>query len=307
MSAYRTEGELGRGGMAVVYAGRQDGLDRPVAMKVLAEHLAGDTAFRTRFLREARIAARLHHPNLVRVFDITELDGRPCIVMELVPGGTLEGGRLTTAEAAGVAEGLAAAHAEGVVHRDLKPANLLRATDGSVKIADFGIARAAEETRLTEIGTVLGTLRYLAPEQAAGREVGPPADVYALAVVLDELLTAQSPGVRVLLARARSDDPAERPTAAEIAAALHAESARGETEPAPTRPLPARTGDSRRRAHAAALVLTLLAAGALAAAVVVALTGRSSAPPARVEPVPHSTDPGQEAHNLAVWLERYSR
>ena len=92
-------------GMAVVYAGRQDGLDRPVAMKVLAEHLAGDTAFRTRFLREARIAARLHHPNLVRVFDITELDGRPCIVMELVPGGTLEGGRLTTAEAAGVAEG----------------------------------------------------------------------------------------------------------------------------------------------------------------------------------------------------------
>jgi serine/threonine-protein kinase len=307
VSAYRTETELGRGGMAVVYAGRQDDLDRPVALKVLAEHLTGDTAFRTRFLREARIAARLHHPNLVRVFDITEVDGRPCIVMELVPGGTLEGGRLTTAEAAGVADGLAAAHAQGVVHRDLKPANLLRATDGSVKIADFGIARAAEETRLTEIGTVLGTLRYLAPEQAEGREVGPPADVYALGVVLDELLTAQSPAVRVLLGRARSDDPAERPTAAEIASALRAEAVGDVTEPAPTRALPRPPARPRRRTHALALLLALLAAGALAAAIAVAVGRSSPQPPARVEPVPDSTDPGREAHNLALWLERYSR
>lgn len=306
MSAYRTEAELGRGGMAIVYAGRQDGLDRPVALKVIAEHLAGDTAFRTRFLREARIAARLHHPNLVRVFDITELDGRPCIVMELVPGGTLVDGRLTTTEAAGVADGLAAAHAQGVVHRDLKPANLLRATDGSVKIADFGIARAAEETRLTEIGTVLGTLRYLAPEQAEGRDVGPSADVYALAVVLDELLTAQSPAIRVLLGRARSHDPAERPTAAEIARALHAAS--DPTEPAPTRPLPHRPSRRGGTPHRVAILLALLALAALAAAVVVALASRSSpAPPAQVEPVPHSSDPGREAHNLAVWLERYSR
>src|SRR5690348_2255973 len=108
--------------------------------------------------------------------------------MELLPGGTLAGGRLTRDEAAQVADGLAAAHANGVVHRDLRPANLLRPEDGTVKIADFGIARAVEETRLTQIGTVLGTLRYLAPEQAAGREAGPPADVYALGVVLDELL-----------------------------------------------------------------------------------------------------------------------
>jgi serine/threonine protein kinase len=177
-----------------------------------------------------------------------------------------------------------------------------------VKIADFGIARAAEETRLTEIGTVLGTLRYLAPEQAAGRDVGPPADVYALGVVLDELLTAQSPTVRVLLGRARSDDPAERPSAAEIAGALRSEAAWDDTRPALTRPLPAPVARSRRKAHAIALLLALLAAGALAAAVVVALDGRSSpAPPARVEPVPHSNDPGQEARNLARWLERYSR
>jgi eukaryotic-like serine/threonine-protein kinase len=301
VSGYRIESELGRGGMAVVYAGRQAGLDRPVAMKVLAEHLADDAAFRTRFLREARIAARLHHPNLVRVFDITDLDGRPCIVMELVPGGTLEGGRLTTAEAAGVAEGLADAHAHGVVHRDLKPANLLRATDGVVKIADFGVARAAEETRLTEIGTVLGTLRYLAPEQAGGRDVGPPADVYALGIVLDELLTVQPPEVRALLARARSDDPADRPTAAQIAAAL-----RDDTQPAPTRALPRRP-TSRRRPRRSALALAALALAALAAAVVVAVTGRPSPTPPRVEPVPHSTSPDREAGNLATWLERYSR
>jgi serine/threonine protein kinase len=302
VSSYLIESELGRGGMGVVYAGRHADLDRPVAMKVLAEHLADDTAFRTRFLREARIAARLHHPNLVRVFDITDLEGRPCIVMELVPCGTLEGGRLTPAEAAGVAAGLAEAHARGVVHRDLKPANLLRATDGSVKIADFGIARAAEETRLTEIGKVLGTPRYLAPEQAAGLEAGPPADVYALAVVLDELLTTQPPEATELLARARSSDPADRPTAAQIAAAL-----RGDTRTPPTLALPQRRS-TWRRPHRTALVLAGLAFAALVAALVVAVAGRSSPKPApRVQPVAHSTSPDQEARNLAAWLERYSR
>jgi len=275
VTGYRIESELGRGGMAVVFAGRQAGLDRPVAMKVLAEHLADDTAFRTRFLREARIAAGLHHPNLVRVFDITDLDGRPCIVMELVPGGTLEGGRLTAVEAAGVADGLADAHAHGVVHRDLKPANLLRAADGSVKIADFGIARAAEETRLTEIGTVLGTLRYLAPEQAEGRDVGPPADVYALAVVLDELLAAQPDEIRTLLVRARSIDPADRPTAAQIAAAL-----RDDTASPPTLPLPSRRR-SWRRPHRAALLLAALAFAALAAAIA---GGRSASSSSRRTP-----------------------
>ena len=154
MSTYRVDREIGRGGMAVVYAGWHEQLERPVALKVLASHLAGDEHFRTRFLREARIASKLHHPNLVRTYDIAELDGSPCIVMELLPGGTLEGGQLTRPAAADVASGLAHAHAHGVVHRDLKPANLLRAADGVVKIADFGIARAVEETRVTQIGTV---------------------------------------------------------------------------------------------------------------------------------------------------------
>ncbi|MGH3001620.1 MAG: serine/threonine-protein kinase, partial [Gaiellaceae bacterium] len=228
-SSYRIEGELGRGGMAVVHAGWHEQLARPVALKVLAEHLAGNEEFRTRFLREARIAARLHHPNLVRTYDVTEMAGLPCIVMELIQGGTLERGRLSHEEAAQVAEGLAHAHANGIVHRDLKPSNLLRAAEGTVKIADFGIARATEETMVTQAGTVLGTLRYLAPEQAAGDPVGPEADVFSLGVVLDELLDRQSPADRVLIARCLSHEPELRPGAGEVAAELRGGTATGVT------------------------------------------------------------------------------
>ena len=99
MSSYRIDREIGRGGMAVVHAGWHDQLERPVALKVLAEHLAGDREFRARFLREARIASKLHHPNLVQTYDVTEVAGRPCIVMELLDGGTHEGGRLSVEQA----------------------------------------------------------------------------------------------------------------------------------------------------------------------------------------------------------------
>src|SRR5581483_7423062 len=244
-SDYRVDGELGRGGMAVVHAGWHERLDRPVALKVLAGHLAGDPEFRTRFLREARIASRLQHRSLVRVYDITELDGLPTIVMERLPGDTLEGEKLTLDEAAQVADGLAYAHAQGVVHRDLKPANILRASDGTVKIADFGIARALEETMVTQAGTVLGTLRYLAPEQAAGQPVGLEADVYSLGVVLDELLERKSREVRTLIERCLDRDPRLRPSAAEVATTL-----RGDTLVGPTRVL-------RRPRHVRKLPLAL--------------------------------------------------
>ena len=296
---YTIERELGRGGMAVVHAAADSGLDRRVALKVLASHLAGDEAFRARFLREARIAGSLHHPNLVRVYDIVELDGLPCIVMELVEGGTLADGRLSLDEAAQVADGVAYAHAHGVVHRDLKPGNLLRGRDGTVKITDFGIARAAEETRLTQIGTVLGTLRYLSPEQAEGREVGPATDVYSLGVVLDELLAERPPAVTAVLERCRAQDPRSRPTAPQVASAL-----RGETLPL-TAVMWVRSSYSQRRRGMIVALAALVAAVGIAIGVI-ATSGGSSQRAPQVTPVVRSSDATQQARNLVSWLRRYS-
>src|SRR5213080_2310456 len=195
---YRIARELGRGGMASVYLAHDEELGRDVAVKYLAEHLSGDDAFRARFVREARLAGRLAHPNIVRVYDVGELEGRPFIVMEYVPGTSLDrAGLLSAAGAVDVGiqacAGLQHAHDAGLVHRDVKPANLLLRDDGVLKIADFGIARAAEISRLTQLGTVLGTASYLAPEQALGEEVGPQADIYSLGAVLYELLTGRPP------------------------------------------------------------------------------------------------------------------
>jgi serine/threonine-protein kinase len=188
--------------MAVVYRARDSELDRDVAIKVLAEHLASDMEFRRRFLRESRLAARLSHPNVVSVYDGGETDGRPYIVMEYVEGVTLAGelarrGRLATDETIGLATqvcaGLEHAHAMGLVHRDVKPQNLLLRADGVLKIADFGIARAVEGTQLTEAGTVLGTAVYLSPEQASGEQVSPAADIYSLGAVMYELIAGKPP------------------------------------------------------------------------------------------------------------------
>lgn len=188
--------------MAVVYRALDRELDRDVAIKVLAEHLASNVEFRQRFLRESRIAAKLSHPNVVSVYDGGETDGLPYIVMEYVEGVTLADelarrGRLSPDEATGLAiqacAGLGHAHATGLVHRDVKPQNLLLRADGVLKIADFGIARAVAGTQLTEAGTVLGTAVYLAPEQASGEQVSPAADIYSLGAVMYELIAGQPP------------------------------------------------------------------------------------------------------------------
>jgi serine/threonine protein kinase len=295
LSTYRIDTEIGRGGMAVVYAGWHEQLERPVALKVLAEHLAGDPEFRARFLREARIASKLHHPNLVQTYDITEVNGLPCIVMELVTGGTLEGGSLSREDAGEVAAGLAHAHSRGVVHRDLKPANLLRSEAGQVKIADFGIARALEETMVTQIGTVLGTMRYLSPEQAEGRVVGTEADVYSLGVVFDELLEGATDSDRTLIDRMRAHDPALRPSAAEVALSLGA-----------TQVLQPARSEHRPGFATRSKVLAAAAAIAIVAALVIATTSGGSETPS-VKPVPHATTPAQQARNLSAWLKTYSR
>jgi eukaryotic-like serine/threonine-protein kinase len=223
-SRYRVERLLGHGGMASVYLAHDAELDRPVAVKVLTDALAGEDELRQRFLREGRTAAALSHPNVVSVFDAGEEDGRPYIVMEYVAGETLadtlaQRGPLPPEEAVDLAlqacAGLAQAHASGLVHRDVKPQNLLIGEGATVKVADFGIARAAEATQLTATGTILGTAAYLAPEQAAGEPVTPATDVYALGAVLYELLTGRVPhDTRSLgdLARRQAGEPATPPS-----------------------------------------------------------------------------------------------
>jgi serine/threonine protein kinase len=202
---YRLERRLGIGGMATVQLALDTRLERHVAVKLLAEHLAEDANFISRFKREALAAARLVHPNIVQVFDFgaEETTGRQFIVMEFVDGASCaeilrELGRLEPPEAVGILEqacrGLDYAHRNGVVHRDVKPGNLLRGRDGGqVKLADFGIAKAAEQSDITKVGSVLGTAAYLSPEQARGEPAGPPSDLYALGVVSYQLLAGRLP------------------------------------------------------------------------------------------------------------------
>ena len=201
---YRLERRLGVGGMATVQLAFDTRLERYVAVKLLAEHLAEDGNFVNRFRREALAAARLVHPNIVQVFDFgleTEIH-RQFIVMEWVDGESCaeilrDEGRLAPAAAVGIltqaCRGLDYAHRNGVVHRDVKPGNLLRNREDVVKLADFGIAKAAEQSDITKVGSVLGTAAYLSPEQARGEPAGPPADLYALGVVSYQLLTGRLP------------------------------------------------------------------------------------------------------------------
>jgi serine/threonine-protein kinase len=211
--------------MGAVYRAHDERLGRTVAIKVPSEAIADDATARARFRREAVSGARIHHPNVALVYDVGEHRGRPFMVMELVPGGTVEDrlaqGRPSRAAALAwigqAAAALDAAHAAGVVHRDVKPANLLLDAEGRVKVADFGIARVVGErgTTLTEAGTVLGSSGYASPEQAQGLPATPASDVYALGGVAFELLTGERPfaprtGVAELTAHAYAPVPSAR-------------------------------------------------------------------------------------------------
>ncbi len=202
---YQLQEPIGRGGMATIYRGRDMRMERVIAIKVLREVYSTDPKFVTRFQREAKAASSLQHPNIVQVYDYGQTDGNYYIVMELVEGtdlrrylrarGTLDIDRAVII-AHDVALGLGAAHRRSIVHRDVKPQNILVGRDGSIKLTDFGIASVYKDInaeRLTTTGMTLGTVQYYAPEQAQGEIVSPAADVYALGIVMYEMLAGRPP------------------------------------------------------------------------------------------------------------------
>jgi serine/threonine-protein kinase len=347
---YDLDRRIGHGGMATVYRAHDRKLDREVAIKLLADNLAGDDEVRKRFSREARLAARLEHPNVVQVFDVGDDEDRPYIVMEFVDGGTvaerLERRRraLATNEAvemlSQLCDGLGHAHSKKLVHRDIKPQNLLlRESDGCLKITDFGIARAVEETtRLTRPGKVIGTDRYMAPEQLADGKVTPAVDVYACGVVADELLPeGRPPELREIVERCLRAEPDDRFTDAralgEALAMVDGDGTFGtvrriKSGGATTRAVPATGGrtaswpaPTRRQSRLPRVrgwLLGAIAALAIAAAGV-ALALSSGGPDSassdkgakeRTAPtvsVPQSSDPAEQARQLADFLRAQAR
>ncbi len=217
---YKVERLIARGGMATVYIAEDNRLDRKVALKVIHPHLANDENFREKFVREAKIAAQLSHPNLVNVFDQAEDGGTVFLAMEYVSGITLrqaldDFGALSASRALDVFEpiiaGLAAAHGAGILHRDIKPENVLLSDDGRIKLSDFGLARPISAQ--TQTGGVVGTVAYLSPELVSRGLADARSDVYAAGIMLFELLTGKQPyqgeqAVQIAMQHANSEVPA---------------------------------------------------------------------------------------------------
>jgi tetratricopeptide (TPR) repeat protein len=294
---YRLERTLGRGGMAAVWLGHDEVLDRPVAVKVLADTIAADPGFVARFRREARTAAGLSHPNLVGVYDFSEEGERPYLVMQFVPGEDLAAllGRGQGIDCDKLAremlDALAHIHGAGILHRDVKPGNIVVEPDGTAKLIDFGIARPLDATAMTRTGLIMATERFAAPEVMEGRPASERSDLYSLGVVLRACEGSCSRPLGALVGQLTEKDPAARPGSARQALArlgraepaLEQPTQVFETEmepepeaesPPPPPPVYERgTGTGSRRSRWGALVALiafLVAVGAIAA---VALNG----------------------------------
>src|SRR5215469_478322 len=209
LAHYRIIRKLGGGGMGVVYEAEDLRLSRHVALKLLPENLVGDPKAAQRFMREARAASCLNHQNICTIHEVEEHEGRPFIVMELLDGQDLKtrihGGALSQEEileiGSQIADGLDAAHSQGIVHRDIKPANILITARGQVKILDFGLAKFVEqrtreleaELELTLDGTIPGTWTYMSPEQVRGEELDSRSDLFSFGIILYEMATGKKP------------------------------------------------------------------------------------------------------------------
>ena len=282
---YTVLGELGRGAMGVVLRALDPALDRAVAVKLIAprsEPTPAGAELEARFLREARVAARISHPNVVTVYDAGREGSSLYLVMELVEGESL-GARLVRGEfpsapdalemAAQVADALGAAHALGVVHRDIKPGNIMVTRSGRVKVADFGVAKAVgEETDLTRTGTVVGSPAYMAPEQVRGQALDGRADLFSLAVVLYELLMRRKPfpadTVTTLIYQILHEDPLANPAVSSTLGESTAAFLRRCLEKSPDRRIPdAAAFAAGARALAASLATSQAATTAPTAAI----------------------------------------
>jgi serine/threonine-protein kinase len=288
---YRLSRKIGSGGMAVVWLAGDERLERRVAVKVLSDALAADPTYRRRFEREARIAAKITHPNLVQVYDYGSSEERPYLVMEYVEGETLASRlkrtQLSRREAERLARellgALAAIHSGGIVHRDVKPANILLDRGGAARLTDFGIARLAGATDLTQTGQVMGTLRYMAPEIRGGEPATPRSDLYSSGIVLGESLPAgESDWLAALTSRLRQQEPAGRPRSAKEALAISPTSEEPSLQLPDTAPLGAGTEPTeplrKRRIGRGIAAMAGLAAVAAGAALAIALSAGGGNP-----------------------------